>query len=180
MLLNDGAIALKKIPTATLVAELRCSVATANAWKAGRRKPNDKARQRIWELWQIAPGAFDRDQEPVKVTPGALAVVPGSATPEAVISEADLMLAELRQLQRALAAGEGGETAQARLDCLAQAARILTTLGKLTGVGLTVTTRQILSSPNWRLIEDTLTDALHDHPEALLALADALEGLRNE
>lgn len=61
---------------------------------------------------------------------------------------------------------------------LANAAKTLAVLGKLTGVGLSISPRQILDSPNWRLIETAIITALKPWPDALRAVAKALDQTR--
>jgi hypothetical protein len=68
---------------------------------------------------------------------------------------------------------------RSRAHLLANAAKTLAVLGKLTGVGLSISPRQILDSPNFRLIETAIITALKPFgAEALRAVAKALDQTR--
>jgi hypothetical protein len=55
-------------------------------------------------------------------------------------------------------------------------AGVITRLGKLTGASL-ANERMIRRSPSWRRIQDAVATALEPWPDAMLAVADALDAL---
>jgi hypothetical protein len=93
-----------------------------------------------------------------------------------VIAEADLWLAELEDFRAEIPSL--ARDSRARAAMLANAAKTLHVLGKLTGVGLSISPRQILDSPNWGVIETAIITALKPWPEALRAVAKALDETR--
>ena len=99
------------------------------------------------------------------------------ATPEVVVAEADYWLHALQDFRDELPNLVTDASARSRL--LADSARTLAVLGKLTGIGLTVSTRQFLDSPNWRQLEAKIIDALSPWPDALRAVANALDDRGN-
>lgn len=68
-----------------------------------------------------------------------------------MVVEADLWLQELEDFRADLPTLVADPRSRAHL--LANAAKTLAVLGKLTDVGLSMSMRQILDSPNFRLIE---------------------------
>lgn len=168
---------------------LNTSQANVSRWRAGLLRPGPAVRQRIHAVGGPAPEAWDQPvgaAPPPKSRKAKQAPPPPTkpnkrksrkATAAAVIAEADLWLAELEDFRSDIPSL--GRDARARAALLANAAKTLHVLGKLTGVGLSISPRQILDSPNWRLIEGAIIEALKPFgPEPLRALAKALDRTR--
>jgi len=172
-----GSVAFRKLPgsSADLAQKFKVSVATVDAWKSGRRKPQPAHRRAIARAG--GPPAKAWDQEPEKPapkqrsTPPAKAL-PTKATPEAARALADQLLADARTLQAEIMAVEDGDLARkARL--LRDLARVTTELGKLTGAAQP-NERAIRASPHWRALVDFLVETLEPWPDAMRALGQAL------
>jgi transcriptional regulator with XRE-family HTH domain len=172
--INEGSRGLSKSgQTCAAVAEkLGCSVGAVESWRTGRRKPALGYRDELADWLNIPATAWDRDVPKLSVVPN-VAPVGGSATASTVVSQADYLLAELRLVQAALQAATD-EAPSVRLGYLNECAKITATLGKLTGVGLTISMRRILQSPDWLALQTELTSALRPFPEASRAVAAAL------
>lgn len=112
--------------------------------------------------------------EPTAPAPAAV-VVAGAATPAAVASEADGLLADVQRLRKWVSEQEGGDTAE-QIRHLGELSRMLTALSKLRGV--LMSERQILESPHWLTLEARIIDALSPWPDALRAMADTLDAAR--
>lgn len=170
---------------------LGTSQANVSRWRAGLLRPGAAVRQRIHaaggppaDAWDVSVGT----QPPPKRQAKQAAAPPpprtkkpkrkpGGATAAAVIAEADLWLAELEDFRAEIPTL--ARDARARAAMLANAAKTLHVLGKLTGVGLSISPRQILDSPNWRLIETAIIEALKPFgAEPLRAVAKALDQTR--
>jgi hypothetical protein len=162
---------------------VKAALSTIGAWKTGDRSPPEGARNAIAAIATqlkkpVPPVWWD---EPIPESAAALiAAVPVQpATPELVASEADELLAQIRTVRARLVNDPLGDpNIQARQ--LAQLAAAASQLGKLTAVGLVLSERQILSSPNWTRIEDAIVSALSPWPDAMRAVADSLNQLRGD
>jgi len=141
-----------------IAANLQCSVATLRRLLAGAAcSPELQAR---------AAAAYPD-------LPVGEVAAPSGATPALVESQADYLLSELRTLERDLRETPPTDL-QERLANLSQCAKITLALGRMTGVGITVSMRRILASPNWLILEEIIKRALHPHPNAGRAVAAAL------
>jgi transcriptional regulator with XRE-family HTH domain len=148
-------------------------------WRSGQAKPTAELRTRIHSAGGPSPKAWDQvaGTPPPTKKKGAPKRAPQKATPQTVIEEADRWLAELQDFRDELPSLISD--AKGRASLLANAAKTLAVLGKLTGVGLSISERQILDSPNWRLIEARIIEALKPWPDALRALGKALDRSRS-
>lgn len=171
---------------------LSTSEANVSRWRAGKFKPGAAVRQLIAANGGPAPDAWDesptaaplatpaRPSRPTKAKPPPPKPrrKPRKATASAVITEADHWLAELEAFRAELPSLVSD--ARSRANLIANAAKTLHVLGKLTGVGLSISPRQILDSPNWRLIEARIIEALKPFgPEPLRAVGKALDHSRS-
>jgi hypothetical protein len=171
---------------------LGTSQANVSRWRAGLLRPSPAVRQRIHaaggppaDAWDVSVGqqppprrqAKQAAARPLPKPKKKQRRKPGGATAAAVIAEADLWLAELEDFRAEIPSI--ARDARARAAMLANAAKTLHVLGKLTGVGLSISPRQILDSPNWRLIEAAIIQALKPFgAEPLRAVAKALDQTR--
>jgi hypothetical protein len=151
--------------------------AAVSRWRSGTAKPAQHLRLEIQkhggpdpQLWDQIPGTkAPKKRRKVKVV---------KATPAAVSAEADLWLAQLADLRVRIPLAALDVEKETRL--LASASKTFQVLGKAAGVGINVTSRAILDSPNWRLLEIKILDALAPWPDALRAVADALDDTRSK
>jgi hypothetical protein len=162
-------------------------VATVESWIRGDRTPGDGRRRAIaddggpephlWDEMATAPALpripdatdpeLDDDGEPVPRERATAAVVE---------READSLLADYKILRSQIMSLPDDRPGE-RVRIMTQLAGILTALGKMTGVGLVVSERQILASPNWLRVRDAIATAVEPFPEAAEAVADALAEL---
>jgi len=150
--------------------------AAVSRWLSGGAKPTTNLRQQIHQLGGPHPQLWDQVAGTPTPRKRRKKKAPAKATPAAVVTEADHWLEHLRELRVRLSTAQLDVDKELRL--LANVGKIFQTLGKLTGVGLTVSVRQIIDSPNWRLLETKILDALAPWPDALRAVADALDDSR--
>jgi hypothetical protein len=147
-------------------------------WQRGESLPHDLHRERISDGGGPEPEAWD---EPFEVPPPPPPEDDGeqlaAPTAEDTAGVAAGLLAEIRKLQRELAAGgAAGLTIDQRVRLVDSLAGAADKLGKHTGVKLT--TRQILASPLWAEVRDAIVSSLEPWPEAMRAVADSLEKLK--
>jgi len=168
---------------------LKTAEANVSRWRAGKVRPGAETRKRIHALGGPEPTAWD-DQPPTaapaaphpsrqpkaKSPPSKKRRKPRKATAAAVIAEADHWLAELEGFRAEIPTLANDTRGRAAL--LANAAKTLVMLGKLTGVGLSISERKILDSPNWRILEGKIIKALTPWPDALRAVARAIDATR--
>lgn len=149
------------------------STQTVYAWRNGRRLPGDVARKLLCGIVEgLKETDFDRPPEVVAAEPidlGSLEV----ATAEKAVREADLLLAHIKRLRLRLLADNVDSVTQ--LGHIESLTKLVLDLGKLTGAGIKLSLRQILASPDWKVLEDCILDALVDYPEAMRSVAAALE-----
>lgn len=152
---------------------------TIEQWISGSKSPSDTNAKAI-ESAGGPPAAGWREL----YVPPAPARRPAAAdgTPERVDAEktsrlADAIYADAIALREEMAMAPDGDQGQ-RLRKLADLAKITTELGRLTGVGIVLSERQILASPNFERIMVALESALTPWPDAMRACADAIENLR--
>jgi transcriptional regulator with XRE-family HTH domain len=178
-----GSEQFRKLPVtaAKKCLALGVTLGTISKWENGLMAPRGEMRDRIAQEWPEnapAPELWDELLDGPSVAPGASEprVVPApeleAATPASVTREADEWLREVKRLRQELSSmGDAAE--RARL--MGSAASILATLGKLTGVNLSVSERQIMASPHWQAIMSVVTLSLEPWPEAARAVQAALE-----
>jgi hypothetical protein len=148
---------------------------SVSKYRRGEAVPRPAVRELIHELGGPAPSAWDEPLPfPEPVVPRAVPVVPADG-PE-VRAFADELLQYVRQ---ELAALQGDALAEpsARARQLRDLTQSVTQLGKLTDVGLVLSTRQILASPNWAQIKGAIVAALEAHPDAMTAVVEALQNI---
>jgi hypothetical protein len=151
--------------------------AAVSRWKSGINTPTPEIRKQIHSLGGPEPKAWDQIVGTKKPGKKPKKRKPVKATPATVAAEADAWLTEVRAFRDELPTLVSDAPGRARL--LADAARTLKVLGQMVGIGMTVSTRQILDSPNWAIIESKLLEALTPWPDALRALARALDDTRD-
>ena len=123
------------------------------------------------------PDPFEWDEvekEPENPEEPAEEIPLEAATPEAVTREVDEWLRLVKEIRREI--GEVSDVSK-KASLMASAAVTLKTLGQMTGVGMTLTHTQILSSPRWQELKQVITLSLQPWPEAMLAVAEALSSL---
>lgn len=174
-------------------AKLGSDAASVSRWRNGRRLPADGELRRRIEAAGGPKAAWWTEYAPATVEPATKPLEPPddddaddvtpapTATPAAVTSEADRLLRTVRKLQdrveRIIDGGAGDDAAgdlAGAVRMADQLARTLAVCGRLTGVGLTITDRQVRQSPAWRRTEDIILAALEPHEAAMLAVEAAL------
>lgn len=157
---------------------LGVSASMITKYRRGEATPRQAVRHLIHEAGGPAPDEWDEAAafpQPRAVTP--LATEP--ATKEAVSRTADDLLADIRNVRERLIGDTLGDpAAQARQ--LRELAQAMVQLGKMTDVGIVLSERQILASPNWSVIEAAIVEALTPHPDAMAAVIEALQALKGE
>lgn len=145
----------------------------------GAKSPSPALAQKIADLGPPWPAAADWAEALPAREPRIAREpheVPTTVTAADTAGEAAKLLAHIRDLQdeiRTAGVEEGG--LQAKVRMVAQLAEAIDKLGRHTGIKLT--TRQILSSPLWREVEDAVTRACAGQPEVMRRIADELEAL---
>jgi hypothetical protein len=152
----------------------RVAVSTIGHWQTGERTPREEIQELIHSEWngphpdawlEILPEAPELPEVPLE-----------DATPERVGAATARLLQSVRQLQQELEISkDGGEGLGARARIAGELAGILGKLGAMTGTKLTE--RQILESPQLKVIVATIGEALEPWPDAQRAYANALERL---
>jgi transcriptional regulator with XRE-family HTH domain len=153
---------------------------TIGNWQTGLTKPDGAKRERIFEQGGPEPDAWD---EPY-VEPAAQFEVPGEepaaepATPESLAETAARQLAQIQKLQRELAApaGMADMRPDEKVRLQLQMSDAIAKLSVFTGVKLTH--RMITASPLWQEVCDVIIAALEPWPDALQAVAKALDELK--
>ncbi len=162
-----------KLSSTEIARRLGVAIDTVDSWRTGRRVPAAKRRVELAAWLSIGETTWDQpaaqEAQLIQPLPDRLAV----ATPALVESQADYLLSELQRLQHYLRETPD-EAVSARLDHLTSCARVTLALGKMTGVGLVVSMRRILASPDWLRLEELIKQALRPHPEAARAVSAAL------
>lgn len=172
---NEGGRQFKAMPGTAREKARRYGVsdATASRWISGGLVPSPRVRRRIFEDGGPEPGAWDVLIAPPE-RPIPVPVVEGAASPEATRAVADRLQAVVARILEGLAGAD--QDPDLLLRDAEKAAGILTQLGKLTGATV-LNERQILASPAWRRVEDSVVTALEPWPDAITAVRDALRGL---
>lgn len=186
---SRGSVAYRAVGGNTAAHAEHCGVSTSTvvAWRNGHRRPGTKQQR---TLIRSIPGCEHIeqawwDQPPPQVdfaasaSPGAAPSAPlEHATPEAVIAEADKLLDYARKLQAEAMSPGALEGVADRARVLATLSSVVVDLGRLTGVGIKLSMRQILASPDWNIIENAIVEALEQWPEAMRAVAAKFEELK--
>ncbi len=152
---------------------------TIDAWKAGRRSPEEGAAILIHEKWD---GPSPQDwRTPIPSAPASPSAPPPPlepVTPEAVADEAATLLQHVRTLQRRLTDVSAQEAAElpAQIRMAESISSVISRLGQVSGSR--ITERAILASPHWAELEAVMVRALEPWPDAMRAVADALEARR--
>jgi hypothetical protein len=147
---------------------------TISRWGNGTRTPADDAIKKQIEA-DGGPLVCEWDELPAKVAARPAPPPPAAgadATPDAVTAEANRLLAMVRQANSDAATEDD---IVRRVAAFASCATVMQRLGRLVGAGHAVTERQILDSPHMRIISDRIITALEPWPDALAAVAAALE-----
>ena len=147
------------------------TVPTINRWKSGARTPADDAVISKIEA-DGGPLRCEWEEFPPEVSAPPLPDFSAEATPTTVQAEANRLLA---LVQAGMTEASTEPDVSRRMGILANGANIVRQLGRVVGAGHVVTERQILESPHMRLIRDRIIAALEPWPEALAAVATALE-----
>lgn len=152
------------------------SIATIDAWSRGLRKPRPLERRKIADAGGPHESAWLEELPLSELNVAPPAVEAATASPAGTRRLAD----ELHtMIQQEIAALRGATEALPgkRAHVLGKLADSAAKLGKLTGHGV-LSDAEILSSPVWLEIQEAICVALEPWPDAMLAVASALEGLR--
>ena len=166
---SNGSLALSRIghTQAELSATLGVNRATVGRWLDGTRTPRDDARAVIERKYAIAPPLWDE--------PMATPATPRAPTPELPTDHRDVIGGATAQLARL--AQQRAETQDprllARLEEIERATRH--SLSLYLGEGRIISEAVILRSPAWGRVLAKMVATLHNFPEALLAVTQALE-----
>lgn len=147
---------------------------TWRRWLNGTSVPNPKTRRTIEDAG--GPPARDWDELVADSTPPPRPAPPptdGEATAETTRAQAT-QLSRLVQAEIDAVALDADLEPGKRLGRLESLGGILAQLGRLTGAS-GLDERKIVASPAWRRIEARIADALAPWPEALAAVADAMQ-----
>ena len=179
--LTVGAQKLNRAPgtQAEKGAAIGASRALIKFWEAGQRTPSQAWREKLLTAYGIAPGDWDCEPAP------RLAVVPKEAPKRAAAQSSsppapdptDIIGGCKAQLERIA-------QMRAELDDPRLLVRLEETesqcrhkLATYLGEGRVVTEASLLRSPAFARVVSRITAALDAHPEALLAVAEALESV---
>jgi hypothetical protein len=152
------------------------SVASISRWENGLQMPRDTAILAAieaaggpspWE-WEVMP-----DAAKPATPPAAPPAYSGPATADSVQREASRLLA---MVQSGMTEAAAEPDLSRRMRILSDGANIVRQLGRVVGAGHVVTERQILESPIWRLLCERIINALAPWPDAIAAMAAAIEG----
>ena len=179
MSLTVGAQKLKRAPGTQTEkgAAIGASRPLIAFWEKGERIPNAGWREKLSAAYGIAPGDWDCEPAP------RLTVVPkelprrAPAAPPLVVEPTDIIGGCKAQLERIA-------QMRAELDDPRLLVRLEETesqcrhkLATYLGEGRVVTEASLLRSPAFARVVARITAALDSHPEALLAVAEALESV---
>lgn len=150
-------------------------------WQRGETLPSSAARERIFEQGGPEPDAWDEPHvEPAAQfeAPSEDSAAAGPATPESLADTAARQLAQIQKLQRELAApgGMSDMRPDEKVRLQLQMSDAIAKLSVFTGVKLTP--RMIVASPLWQEICEVIIAALEPWPDAMQAVARALDELK--
>lgn len=188
---SAGQVALRKSghTQEQIAAATGASFALVGNWLTGARKPGPAYRDRLSELysvrqlsWEESPPKAPRAPSLVAkaAAPAALArpplpsAPPVKATPGDVLSEAAILIAQVRDMRDAVAKDPVATNVE-KARVLGMCGSTLAQAYKLTGEGLDMPESKLLQTPAFRRVLDTMTLALEPWPDAMRALAAALE-----
>lgn len=169
---SRAAVALEAAPgdVPSKAARLDTTPGVVYAWLRGDRLPVRKTRREIADAYGI-PEPWWEEPAPARepLAPRVPSSTPEPATPEAIVDEADALLADIRDARRVAATMSDPEE---RIRTLKVASGMLADLAKLRGVPQTE--RAFKESPHFLRLADALTTALEAWPDAMRAAARAL------
>lgn len=172
---SQGSVEFSAMPQKPAVLSARYEVAasTISLWKSGGRKPEAVNRAKIEADGGPKAAAWDQDLP----EPEPAAAPLEAATETTVVREADRILRMIRVSADDIALSPVAHPDRVRqLDALT---RMTERLASMVGIGLELSERQILASPNLRRIADRITTALEPWPEAMAAAVGALKELQS-
>jgi hypothetical protein len=152
------------------------SSSTIYSWSTGDKSPNRAARLHIHQEGGPDPSAWDV-AAPMPAAPPSLPAIPcEEPTAARVESAAAELLQSIRTMQARLAADNLGDPDR-QVRQVRELAQAMAQLGRMTAVGLQLSERQILASPNWAIIKEAIVESLEPWPDALLAVGERLAEL---
>lgn len=170
--LNAGAQALAAVDSiANTAAKLGCSPRIVSGWRSGRKIPNEGSRATIERVYGIARALWDKAASSEPTGPAAPPHAPEGV--EARESAEARLQAQLARLRAQRADPELTERGRLELEKLELAASRALARAE----GLELTERQILASVAWRRVCDRMVSALEPWPDAMRAVAAALDAL---
>jgi|ERR1041384_2475166 hypothetical protein len=170
--LNAGAEALAAADSiANTAAKLGCSPRIVSGWRSGQKIPNERSRATIERAYGIARALWDKAPSGAPAS-GSAPPPPTSDTAARESAEARLraQLTRLKEQRADPALTERGRLELEKLELAASRA-----LAR--AEGLELSERKILSSVAWRRVRDRVVVALEPYPEAMRAVANALDAL---
>lgn len=160
------------------------SKSSVSNWCRGDTQPNDAIKERIFEAGGPDPAAWDEVWKPgegagdVELPSDEELGAPPAADQASVAEAAAFQLAQIQKLQRELAA-PGGMADMRPDERVRLQLQVSDAIGKLAAfTGVKLTHRMILASPLWHELIGVITVALEPYPEALKAVAEAVDGLK--
>lgn len=166
------------------------SKVTVHQWINGEKKPGKPKRDRIHELYGIAPESFDEPYRPAPKKPFAS---PPPVDDDASAAGGAFAMARAleRQIQQQFDALEGADNEQdeagnviirwtpaEKAQVTQRLASSINVLAKITGqheLG-----RRLMQLPQWKALERVLFDALKGFPDAAKVVAEHLERFERE
>lgn len=127
------------------------------------------------EAWDLPAGAEPRPRQTKHVAPTTPPSPPKPSSSEPLALRVAELQRHVDELMGEVQSGSATPLERARV--LASVAATTIAIGKLTGEGMTISERKIVSLPSWRRIESTLIEALTPYPDALHAAGKALMDL---
>ena len=172
---SEGAIALKRTGLSAPQIARRLGLKSdrgVSHWTSGRRLPLQQARLVLEREFGIAPADWDRVAD-VPAPPKRQRLRAGASTTAQARAE------KLGQMVDAVLSDPAlrKRPPMERVELLAQAARTLTVLSKLSGEAHELPVSAIVSTPHWRRVERATAEALEPWPDALEALRAAITKL---
>lgn len=175
---NQGAAALAAADTITETArKLGCSTRQVSRWRSSQQLPDERSRQTLERVYGIPRAAWDQPVAHIPTAPSSPAVAPLPPEPLAAAagdgaapeSAEDRLRAQLERLRQQRETATGRQLVELeKLELAASRA-----LARAEGVELDG--RRIVKSRAWETIEVLITGALEPWPDALAAVARALQ-----
>jgi transcriptional regulator with XRE-family HTH domain len=151
-------------------------------WQRGESLPSELHRERIFEQGGPDPSAWDEpyaeSARVVQLPSGEAEAAATPATPESLAETAARQLAQIQKLQRELAApgGMADMRPDEKVRLQLQMSDAIAKLSVFTGVKLTH--RMITASPLWQELCDVIIAALEPWPDAMQAVARAIDEMK--